>query len=95
MNEISKTVTVKAATGNVIFWQELGSGYDVTAVQVNGVTSNITSELGSAPNCSETGCAVFNGLKVGTYNYTASDGNAVWSGTINITKNVCLTVKLQ
>jgi len=95
VNEISKTVTVKAATGNVVFWQETGSGYGATVVQVNGITSNITSEYGSAPDCSASGCAVFNALKVGAYNYTATDGNANWSGTINITKNTCLTFQLR
>lgn len=95
VDEISKSVTVKAATGNAIFWQASGSGFGATVVQVNGITSNITSEYSSAPDCNAAGCAVFNGLKVGVYNYTASDGSSSWSGTITINKDVCLTLELQ
>lgn len=83
----------KTKTGDVTFWQQTGSGYGVTVVSVNGVTSNITSEYGAAPSCGTSGCAVFNGLDEGTYNYTATDGTANWSGSVTITEG-CKTVKL-
>lgn len=83
----------KTKTGDVTFWQETGSGYGVTVVSVDGVTSNITSEYGAAPSCGSSGCAVFNGLDEGTYNYTASDGTASWSGSVTVTEG-CKTVKL-
>ena len=83
----------KTKTGDVTFWQETGSGYDVTVVSVDGVTSNITSEYGAAPACGSSGCAVFNGLDAGSYNYTASDGVSSWSGTVTVTEG-CTTVQL-
>jgi hypothetical protein len=83
----------KTKTGDVTFWQQTGSGYGVTVVSVNGVTSNITSEYGAAPSCGTSGCAVFNGLDEGTYNYTATDGTASWSGSVTVTEG-CKTVKL-
>jgi hypothetical protein len=84
---------VKTKYGNVVFWQMSGSGYGITVVSLNGVTSNITSEYSSAPECGASGCAVFNSLEEGTYNYTASDGTSNWSGSIEITEG-CKTMKL-
>jgi hypothetical protein len=43
----------KTKYGNVTFWQETGSGYGITVVSVNGVTSNITSEKASTPECGD------------------------------------------
>lgn len=83
----------KNKTGDVTFWQETGSGYGVTVVSVDGVTSNITSEYGAAPSCGASGCAVFNALDAGSYNYTASDGVSSWSGTVTVTEG-CTTVQL-
>jgi len=84
----------KTKYGNVTFWQETGSGYGVTVVSVNGITSNITQEYSSTPDCGASGCAVFNQLETGTYNYTASDGTDNWSGTVNVTEDGCTTMEL-
>lgn len=84
----------KIKYGNVTFWQKTGSGYDVTVVSVNGITSNITQEYSSAPDCGASGCAVFNQLETGTYNYTASDGTDNWSGTVKVTEDGCTTMEL-
>ncbi|MFM1771091.1 MAG: hypothetical protein RLZZ71_233 [Bacteroidota bacterium] len=83
----------KIKTGDVTFWQQTGSGYGVTVVSVDGITSNITSEYGAAPSCGSSGCAVFNGLDEGTYNYTATDGTDTWSGSVTVTEG-CTTVRL-
>jgi hypothetical protein len=83
----------KTKTGDVTFWQAQGSGYDVTVVSLNGVSSNITDEYISAPDCGSSGCAVFNGLEVGNYSYTATDGTDNWSGTVEVIEG-CKTVKL-
>ena len=80
-------------TGDVTFWQYVDSGYGITVVEIDGVTSNITSEYTSAPDCGAAGCAVFNGLESGVYSYTASDGCYYWSGTVDISSG-CLTVEL-
>jgi hypothetical protein len=94
-SETTKTVTLKAATGNVTFWQMTGSGYGDTAVELSGLTSIITSEYDATPDCGATGCGVFTNIKVGTYNYTASDGTAEWTGTVTVKKNSCTTIELQ
>ncbi len=83
----------KTKYGNVVFWQLTGSGYGITVVSLDGVSSNITSEYNSAPECGASGCAVFNNLEEGSYNYTASDGTDTWSGSVQITEG-CKTVKL-
>ena len=94
-NETSKTVNIKAATGNVTFWQMTGSGYGETTVQLSGISSTITTENDAAPSCGASGCAVFNSIKVGTYNYTATDGTVEWSGSVKVNKNGCTTIELQ
>jgi hypothetical protein len=53
----------KTKYGNVTFWQEIGSGYGITVVSLNGITSNITSEKSNTPECGASGCAVFNQLE--------------------------------
>jgi hypothetical protein len=83
----------KTEYGNVTFWQRTGGEYDLTVVSIDGVTSNITSEYPEAPSCGASGCAVFNQLKTGTYNYTASDGTDSWSGKVTVTEG-CKTVEL-
>jgi hypothetical protein len=83
----------KVKTGNVTFWQQSGSGYGVTVVSLNSVTSNITSEYASAPACGQAGCAVFNGIEEGTYTYSASDGTSNWNGSITISEG-CKTMQL-
>ena len=82
-----------AKSGDVTFWQATDSGYGITVVEIEGVTSNITSEYGSAPDCGQAGCAVFNNLEGGTHSYIASDGNSAWSGSVFIDKG-CLTLEL-
>jgi len=83
----------KTKYGDIVFWQQTGSGFGITVVELNGVTSNITSEYGSEPACGSSGCAVFNGLEEGVYDYTASDGTSYWSGSVYISEG-CKTFKL-
>ena len=83
----------KTKYGDVTFWQQTNSGYGITVVDIDGVTSNITSEYGSTTECGASGCAVFNNLETGSYGYTASDGSAVWAGTVDISEG-CLTMQL-
>jgi hypothetical protein len=84
----------KQKYGEVTFWQQTGSGYGVTVVTVNGVSSNITSEYASKPSCGSSGCAVFKNVETGTHSYTASDGSSNWSGTFTISDGVCTTMQL-
>ncbi|MBI1835802.1 MAG: hypothetical protein HYR91_00905 [Flavobacteriia bacterium] len=91
----SKSIYLDYAKGDVTFWQTQGSGYDITVVSLNGISSNITGEYSSTPNCGDSGCAVFNNIEVGTYSYTATDGTFNWNGTVEVTKDGCTTVNLQ
>lgn len=84
----------KTKYGDATFWQQTGSGYGITVVNIEGVTSNITDEYDSSPSCGTSGCAVFNHLETGTYNYTASDGTDTWSGTVTITEDGCSKMQL-
>jgi hypothetical protein len=95
-NELNNSLTTETKYGDAIFWQQKGSGFDITVVNINGVTSSITSEYDSTPACGSSGCAVFNQLETGSYSFTAGDavGNA-WSGTVDITEDSCATMKLQ
>ncbi|MBG16194.1 MAG: hypothetical protein CL853_07565 [Crocinitomicaceae bacterium] len=83
----------KIKYGDVTFWQMTGSGFGVTVVEIDGVSSNITSEYPDTPDCGASGCAVFNNLETGSYSYTASDGFDTWSGTVDISEG-CLTMEL-
>lgn len=93
-DEVSKTVSLKAAEGNVSFWVQTGTAANVVTVQLNGISGNITNSFSSAPSCGQAGCAVFNGVKVGTYNYTATDGTNNWTGNVTVTKNGCNLIQL-
>jgi hypothetical protein len=84
----------KTKYGNVTFWQKTDSGFAVTVVSLNGVTSTITQEYDSAPDCGAVGCAAFKEVEIGTHNYTASDGVDSWSGTVQVTEGGCATVEL-
>ena len=35
----------KTEFGDVIFWQQTGSGFGITVVEINGITSDISSEF--------------------------------------------------
>lgn len=83
----------KVKTGDVTFWQATGSGTGITVVSLNNVSSNITSEYTSSPSCGDAGCAVFNGVEEGVYNYTASDGSNTWAGTVDVSEG-CTVVEL-
>lgn len=85
----------KVKYGNAIFWQQTGSGYGITVVFIDGISSNVTSNFGSSPSCGQSGCATFNGLEVGVHDFTASDGTTNWSGSVSISKNNCTTTQLQ
>ena len=84
----------KTEYGNVIFWQQTGSGFGITVVEIDGVSSNITSEYGSTPDCGAAGCALFNNLETGTYNFSATDGTNNWTGAITVSEG-CLKRELD
>ena len=94
-SEVAKSIPMSPATGNVTFWQITNSGYSITTVSLNGLTSDITSEYNSSPTCADSGNATFYNLEVGDYSFTATDGTYNWSGTVQITKDGCTSMQLQ
>lgn len=87
-----QTITVIANQGNAIFW--MSEGEYINNVTLNNSTKSITRNLTVRPNCSTDGCACFNNLSSGTYNYTATDGNSNWNGNITIIAGECSTMHL-
>lgn len=73
---------------------QTGTIVNTITVQLNGNSANIINSYSSTPACGQSGCAVFNGVKVGTYNYSATDGTNNWTGTATVTKNGCQLIQL-
>jgi hypothetical protein len=94
LSSCNKTKNTKH--GDVLFWQQTGSGFGITTVNFNGQTSYITQEFGSAPSCGGiTGCANYIFVETGTYNFTATDGTYNWSGSVTVTEDGCSTQLLE
>tara|TARA_Y100001968_G_scaffold331648_1_gene386982 strand:+ start:2175 stop:2492 length:318 start_codon:yes stop_codon:yes gene_type:complete len=82
----------KTKYGDVTFWKN-SNGMGVIDVTIDGETSSITDIYASTPDCGWQGCAVFNDLEIGSYNYTATNGVDSWSGDLDISEG-CLTIEL-
>ena len=59
-----------------------------------GIKSDISSEYTFPPDCGSSGCAVFNNLETGTYNFSATDGTNNWTGAITVSEG-CLKRELD
>lgn len=92
-SEASKSFTVKAALGEIVFWQAPSCGCGITSVTINGVTKQITLDFNSTPTCGDNGTATFT-LPVGSYSFSATDGSKTWNGNITVTKNTCNKMQL-
>ena len=79
--------------GKVTFWNDYISGSHIS-VTINGATESMVTEYTSEPNCDATGCANFS-LCPGTYNYTAISSTGSWGGTVTVTENGCIKVRLN
>ncbi len=92
-DQISKSITVTEAKGSVLFW----AAWPPSAITVtlNGQVSYITQHHTSAPDCGDSGCANFDNLTPGTYNFTATDnGSNNWASTVTIYSGTCSTMQL-
>ncbi len=83
--------------GNVTFWNDVASslGY-VTVTMADGTTGVITADYSSAPSCGASRCFNYSNVP-GTYSYTAVEaapGLHTWSGSVAITSDGCVTVRL-
>ena len=93
-NEVTQIVNVVSAHGTVMFWNcSSCAGNLPISVTIGGSTQFITSAYSSLPNCGTAGCAMFT-LDVGSYAFTATDGNITWNGTVTVTKGGCFRQEL-
>jgi hypothetical protein len=93
-NEVMKTIKIKAAMGDAVFWQKAGTGHNVTVVNVNGMENLITYEYYDYPACGSRGNANYH-LPVGEHLYVANDGVSYWQGTIKIRRDSCTNRLLE
>ncbi len=94
-NEYSKDLPVAAARGNVIFWHLNGTGYSSAVINFDSRIDSIPMSIGSAPDCTSDDGARFIGTKVGTHNYSATDGVKNWDGTVDVSRDGCTVVLLN
>lgn len=81
-------------TGNATFWLQNDLECGNITVELNGVSTTITSYYPTGnPGCNASGSANFE-LPGGTYNYSANCAGYTWNGTITITNGQCSTMKL-
>jgi len=92
-SESSKSFSVKAALGEIVFWQAPSCGCGITSVTIGSTVKQITLDFNSVPTCGDNGTATFT-LPVGTHSFTATDGTKTWSGNITVTKNTCSKMQL-
>ena len=85
----SALVNVKA-TGDVMFWTDESTVFNITVNLENVGSKTITSYYYYIPSdCGASGCVTFNDLEVGTYKFTAENLLYYWSGTVTVTADNC------
>lgn len=96
----TKPVTVTGSSGgggttsgSAMFWIKSDLGCGNISVTLNGSTKTITGfNTAGAPACGTANSANFT-LAAGSYNYTASCTGKTFSGTVDITANVCSRIE--
>ncbi|MCE3227983.1 MAG: hypothetical protein K0S32_2534 [Bacteroidetes bacterium] len=94
ISEISKSFTVKAATGKLTVWTSNSSASQISVKVDNVSLGSITLFYGSNPGCGANGCVTAN-LTVGSHSVSATDGVLTWNGNTTVTKDGCVTFQLQ
>lgn len=93
----TKSVTVTGSSGttsgSAMFWIKSDLGCGNISVTLNGATKTITGfNTAGDPACGTANSANFT-LVAGSYNYTATCTGKTFSGTVNITANVCSKIE--
>jgi major membrane immunogen (membrane-anchored lipoprotein) len=83
-----------SSTGQAVFYATGNFSGGPITVNVNGQSNSFNSYFTAAPSCGASGAATFT-LPVGTYNFTASNTNDNWSGTINVSSGGCSKMGLK
>jgi hypothetical protein len=81
-------------TPDITFWTAVNCSPNPITVTVDSQTAMITEYFpNTGPTCGNQWCANFS-LPTGTYNYTATNGDTTWNGSVSVTKGVCSTQQL-
>jgi hypothetical protein len=76
-------------TYNLTFWTAVNCSPNPITVTVDSQTAVMTKYFpNTTPGCGSNGCANFN-LPAGTYNYSATNGDTTWNGSVSVTKGGC------
>ncbi len=82
-------------TGKATFWTNQNINGGAITVSLNGQSAAVTAYYQNGINsCDMSGCANFNNLPPGTYQYSAYNDSYQWNGSISITANGCSTLLL-
>jgi len=82
--------------GKATFWNDSADGLPTMVVIMDdGSTGVITSDYSSSPDCGASGCYTYE-ADPGTYGFVAGEqGGTTWSGTVTITDDGCVKIKLH
>jgi hypothetical protein len=79
---------------NLTFWTASNCSPNAITVTINGQRSVMTEYFPSVvPSCGTQGCANFS-LGAGSYNYSATNGDTTWTGTVSVDKGSCTLQQL-
>ena len=74
---------------NLTFWTAVNCSPNPITVSIGNQTAVMTEYYPTVPPvCGSPGCASFN-LSSGNYNYTATNGDTSWQGSVSVTKGGC------
>jgi major membrane immunogen (membrane-anchored lipoprotein) len=81
-------------TANLTFWTASNCSPNPITVTINGQNSVMTEFFPTVvPSCGSQGCANFS-LGAGSYNYSATNGDTTWTGTVSVDKGSCTLQQL-
>lgn len=87
-------LTCSAYTGNVTFWTPSNCSTKPITVTADSISHTITQNYTSTTaGCGDSGCANFS-LSPGTHNFTATNGDTTWTGTVSVTRGNCTLQQL-
>ncbi|MDD2205643.1 MAG: PKD domain-containing protein [Bacteroidales bacterium] len=91
-SEVANIIVVE--DGDIMFW--VSDDICPVTVEFNGTTKTITTSYSSsAPTgCGADGCATFENVPVGTYDFTANSAEYYWNGQASVYANGCVSMHL-
>jgi PKD repeat protein len=92
-SQVTKSFTVKEAFGEVVFYKSTACACGIYTISTGNTTKYATAEFASAPICGADGAATFT-LSAGTHTFEAQGANSTSNGTITISADACLQLRL-